>query len=94
MRKRGLKWLAVCMALAVTVSGAGVGGFAGTLQVSAKQVSKLSKKAAESPKFENQTSNEVVLGLLRTGKAATALSRFLLQEMAKKLQPVLSFALP
>ena len=62
MRKRGLKWLAVCMALAVTVSGAGVGGFAGTLQVSAKQVSKLSKKAAESPKFENQTSNEVVFG--------------------------------
>ena len=62
MRKRGLKWLAVCMALAVTVSGAGVGGFAGTLQVSAKQVSKLSKKAAESPKFENQTSNEVAFG--------------------------------
>ena len=31
MRKRGLKWLAVCMALAVTVSGAGVGGFAGSL---------------------------------------------------------------
>lgn len=62
MRKRGLKWLAVCMALAITVSSAGVGGYAGTLQVSAKQVSKLSKKAAESPEFENQTSNEVAFG--------------------------------
>lgn len=62
MRKRGLRCLAVCMALAVTVSSVGVGSSMVNVRVSAKQVSKLSKKGAEALKFENQTSNEVAFG--------------------------------
>lgn len=62
MRKRGLRCLAMCTALALTVTSVVPGAYAGNVLVSAKQVSKLSKKGAEALKFESQTSNEVAFG--------------------------------
>lgn len=62
MRKRGLRCLAMCTALALTVTSVVPGAYAGNVLVSAKQVSRLSKKGAEALKFENQTSNEVAFG--------------------------------
>lgn len=62
MRKRGLRCLAMCTALALTVTSVVPGTYAGNVLVSAKQVSKLSKKGAEALKFESQTSNEVAFG--------------------------------
>ena len=62
MRKRGLRCLAMCTALALTVTSVSPIAYAGNVQVSAKQVSKLPKKGAEALKFEDQTSNEVAFG--------------------------------
>ncbi|MCI9079435.1 MAG: beta-mannanase [Lachnospiraceae bacterium] len=62
MRKRGLRGLAVCMALAVTVSSTGVGSSMVNLRVSAKQVPVLPERGAGALEFEKQTSNEVAFG--------------------------------